>query len=84
MFYAQTSVYGCWHAHPRPRLWNIDSQLLSWRVRKGGGGGGGGDGCGGWGLQRLQQIYLLPALPRKACFQGMERQTHTMLVQTNT
>lgn len=26
----------------------------------------------------------LPALPRKACFLEMGRQTHTSLVQTNT
>ncbi len=50
MFHAQTSAYGCWHAHSL-RLPSIDSQLLSLRVRKD--GGGGGDGGGGWGLQRL-------------------------------
>lgn len=39
----------------------------------GGDGGGGGGGCG---LQRLLQICLLPASPRKACFLEIERQTH--------
>lgn len=45
------------------RLRRIDSQLLSWRVRKGGGGVGGGGG--GWGLQRLQQIRWLACLSKE-------------------
>lgn len=83
MFHAQTSVYGSWHTPPPPRLQSIDSKLLSWRVREGGGGGSGGDGSGGWGWKRLQQIYKLPTLPRKACFLEMDKHTQCSRKQTH-
>lgn len=81
IFCAQTSVYGCWHAHPCPRLQNIDSQRLSWRVRKGGGGGG-GDGCSGWGLQRLQQKLLAACFAKESPFPG-DGETNTQNAHTN-